>query len=369
MNITVQRDILLPALQQVIGAIERRQTLPILGNFLFEVDENLLKITATDLEIELINEISIDEVVIKGNTTLPGRKFLDICRSLPDGCKINLRTEGEQIIIQAEKSRFSLSTLPFIDFPRVDCLRDPKIIYIEQNKLKNLIQNVSFAMAQQDVRYYLNGMLLELDSTGLCTATTDGHRLALCKADLESEINEIKQVIIPRKGILEIQRLLIDENSIIRIEIDSNHIRLDIGKIRLTSKLIDGKFPDYKRVIPDNSDKFIKINRELFRQALTRSAIISNEKFKGARFVIKSNLISIETKNSENENSNEEIIIEYNGSELIIGFNIIYLLDILNCIKDEFITFELRTADTSCVVHYTDKLGMKCTYVVMPMRI
>jgi DNA polymerase-3 subunit beta len=368
-NITVQRDVLLHALQQVIGAIERRQTLPILGNFLFEVKGELLKITATDLEIELINEIPIDKVMSEGNTTLPARKFLDICRSLPDGCEISIHTEDEQVIIQAERSRFSLTTLPFVDFPRVDCLRDPEIIIFEQNKLRNLIQNVSFAMAQQDVRYYLNGMLLEVDSTGLCAATTDGHRLALCKVLFESDVNEIKQIIIPRKGILEIQRLLSDENLPIHIEIDSNHIRIDIGDIRLTSKIIDGKFPDYKRVIPHNNDKFVKINRELFKQALTRSAIISNEKFKGARFVINNNMISIETKNNDNENSKEEIVVEYNGDELIIGFNIIYLLDILNCIKDEYISFEFRTADTSCLIRYTDKFGLQCTYVVMPMRI
>jgi DNA polymerase-3 subunit beta len=369
MNMTIQKDLLLPALQQVIGAIERRQTLPILGNFLFEFSETNLKITATDLEIELINNISIDKVEKEGSFTLPARKFLDICRSLPDGAEICLRAEGDQLIILSDRSKFTLTTLPASDFPRVECLREPNVILIEQNKFKYIIQNVSFAMAQQDVRYYLNGMLLEVDSSSLCAATTDGHRLALCKYFFESKLNEVKQVIIPRKGIFEIQRLLYDNNSITRIEIDNNHIKVDIGSVQITSKLIDGKFPDYKRVIPDSSDKFIKINRDLFRQALTRSAIISNEKFKGARFIFSMNLVSIETKNNENENSKQDIDVDFNGNELIIGFNILYLLDIVNIIKDEYLTLELRTSETSCVVHYIDKLGMNCTYVVMPMRI
>jgi DNA polymerase-3 subunit beta len=224
-------------------------------------------------------------------------------------------------------------------------------------------------MAQQDVRYYLNGMLFDLNNDEICVVTTDGHRLALSESSIHSEMEELKQLIIPRKTVVELQKILNDNDENINIDIDENHIQFRIGNIILTSKLIDGKFPDYSRVIPTNNDKIAKINRNRLRQALIRSAIISNEKFKGARFNFSTNLLIIETQNAERENSKEEIPIEYNSSELSIGFNISYILDILNICHEEYVELKLRSTETSCLIQLNDDNGIKSIYVVMPMRI
>lgn len=368
MRLSLPRETFLPAIHQVMGAVERRQTLPILGNLLIEASSNTVRLTATDLEMELVTEISV-LVDQEGSTTIPARKLLDICRTLPEGCEITLSTDGGQAVIQAERSRFQLATLPAEDFPRIEALRDPQSLVIRQGVLKNIIQHVAFAMAQQDVRYYLNGMLLELAPQALRGATTDGHRLALCEAPAELSVSAVRQVIVPRKGVLELQRLLGEGDAEARIEVDANHLRVDMGTLRLTSKLVDGRFPDYQRVIPTNSDKRLTVGRESLRQALTRAAILSSEKFKGARFTLEGDLLSIETQNPERENSREELLAEYQGESLTIGFNIAYLLDVLNTLQDAEVTLELRNAESSGVIHHEGPDGMRCTYVIMPMRL
>ncbi len=368
MRLSIPRETLLPAINQVMGAVERRQTLPILGNLLIEAHAEGLRLTATDLEMELVTEVSL-LVDKEGATTLPARKLLDICRTLPEGCDITLSVEGHQAIIQAERSRFQLATLPAEDFPRIDALREAKSLVIRQSVLKSIIQHVAFAMAQQDVRYYLNGMLLELAPQALRGVTTDGHRLALCETPAELPIADIRQVIVPHKGVIELQRLLGDGNAEARIEVDANHLRVDMGTLRLTSKLVDGRFPDYQRVIPNSSDKRLTISREALRQAMARASILSSEKFKGARFSLEGDLLSIETQNPERENSREELLAEYQGEPLTIGFNIAYLLDVLNTLQDPEVTIELRNAESSGVIRHQGEEGMQCTYVIMPMRL
>jgi len=369
MNLTINRDILVPAVQSVIGAIERRQTLPILSNLLMEVKNNQVVITATDLEIEIKKIINLENEFGTFEFTLPARKTVDICRNFDEGSTINFLLNQENIIISSNRSKFTLSILPSIDYPKIENFNGKLNFTIAQNILKKLINNVSFAMAQQDVRYYLNGMLFDLNNDVISVVTTDGHRLALSQSSVHLEMEESKQLIIPRKTVIELQKILNDSNNIININIDQNHIQFILSDIILTSKLIDGKFPDYNRVIPTNNDKIAKINRDGLRQALIRSAIISNEKFKGAKFNFSSNLLKIETQNSERENSKEEIQIEYDSSDLSIGFNISYILDIINISHDDCVELQLKSTETSGVIQLSDNNEIKSTYVVMPMRI
>jgi len=369
MNLSIKKDIFVPAIQSVIGAIERRQTLPILSNLLIQVTKNKIVITATDLEIEIKNIINLDDESESFEFTLPARKTADICRNFEDGSVINFTVNQENVVISANKSKFTLSVLPSLDYPKIELINTNNQFTIPQNTLKKIINNVSFAMAQQDVRYYLNGMLFEINNNSFSAVTTDGHRLALTQAYIKTGLNESKQVIIPRKTVIEIQKILNDIDDIVDVCIDNNHIRFTVGSIILTSKLIDGKFPDYKRVIPSNNDITAKINRDLFKQALVRSAIISNEKFKGAKFIFSGNLLTVETQNSERENSKEEIPIEYSFRDLTIGFNISYILDIINICHEQYIEIELKSTETSGVVKLNDHSDIQSTYVVMPMRI
>ena len=369
MNFSVNQSDFLPAVQSVIGAIERRQTLPILSNLLIQIKDNFATITATDLEIELKNTIQLNGNYENFDFTIPARKIADICKNIEYGCEINFSINKDNVTILANRSKFTLSMLPSIDYPKIESSNPKNSFKIEQNKLKKIINNVSFAMAQQDVRYYLNGMLFELKEGSISAVTTDGHRLAVSQTDTDLSIEGTKQFIIPRKTVTELQKLLYDNNEIINIDIDDNYIKFQIGNIILTSKLIDGKFPDYNRVIPIHNDKAAKINKEDLRHALLRSSIISNEKFKGAKFLFSQDLLSIETQNSERENSKEELAIEYNNGEMNIGFNISYILDILNIIHDEYINLELKSTDTSGIVKMEDSNKIKSVYVVMPMRI
>lgn len=368
MQFEVNREIFLPAIQSVIGAIERKQTLPILSNFLIQVFKNKATITATDLEIELKNTIELTNDFGNFELTLPARKTVDICRALQDDSIINFYINNDKVIITSNRSKFTLTTLPTSDYPKIDDLSNIISLKVEQIKLKKIITNVAFSMAQQDVRYYLNGMLIEFKEEIISAVTTDGHRLALSELKTHIDVTSPRQLIIPRKSVIEILKLLNDSENKVIIEIDTNHIRFKSENNVLTSKLIDGKFPDYKRVIPANNDKIAHINKEIFKQALIRSSIISNDKFKGARFILSENLMTIETQNSEKENSKEELILDYNVEEISIGFNISYIMDVINVINDEFINIELKSPETSAVIKSSFE-DINNLYVIMPMRI
>ena len=365
MKFSAERETILAPLQAVIGVVERRQTMPILANVLVVGRGEQLAITATDLEVELVAKTNVT-LQQAGEVTLPGRKLLDIVRALPEKTQVTVSIEGERATIRSGKSRFTLATLPASDFPTVEDIRAQQTLTIAQPALKRLLDKTHFSMAQQDVRYYLNGMLLESDGKSLRTVATDGHRLAFCESALDSQSTSSQQVIVPRKGVLELQRLLGNEGTV-ELAIGSNHIRAQIADIRFTSKLIDGRFPEYGRVIPAAPPKKILADRDILRAALQRAAILSNEKYRGIRLAVKTGVLTLQSHNPEQEEAEEELEIAYTGDEIEIGFNVNYLLDALAAIDVGQVELGLTDANSSCLVSASSTPQAK--YVVMPMRL
>lgn len=365
MKFSAGREAILAPLQAVIGVVERRQTMPILANILFSAKGEELALTATDLEVELVAKTKIT-IQQAGEITLPGRKLLDIIRALPDGASVTIAVEGERATVRSGKSRFTLATLPASDFPTVDDIRAQQSLNISQTALKRLLDKTHFSMAQQDVRYYLNGMLLEIADKTLRTVATDGHRLAYCEAELETAAATSQQVIVPRKGVLELQRLLAAEGNV-ELAVGTNHVRAQIGDIRFTSKLIDGRFPEYGRVIPANPPKQVRADRDTLRSALQRAAILSNEKYRGIRLAVKANALVLQSHNPEQEEAEEELEVNYAGEEVEIGFNVNYLLDALAAVDAGEIQLGLTDANNSCLL--TSPTAASTKYVVMPMRL
>jgi DNA polymerase-3 subunit beta len=365
MKLSANRETILQPLQAVIGVVERRQTMPILANVLLSARNNRLSVTATDLEVELLAsaEVSLQSA---GDITVPGRKLLDICRALPEGVSVSFAVEGEKAVIRAGRSRFTLTSLPASEFPTIEEISAQQTLELTQSELRTLLDQTHFSMAQQDVRYYLNGMLLETDGNVLRTVATDGHRLALCEMTMSSKVKANQQVIVPRKGVLELQRLLGTDGSV-SVAIGTNHIRVQIGDIRFTSKLIDGRFPEYSRVIPASPTKLVKADRETLRHALQRAAILSNEKYRGIRLTIRTNALTVQAHNPEQEEAEEEIEVTYQGDDLEVGFNVNYLLDALAAIEGANVDIGLSDSNSSCLIRNPDKTASK--YVVMPMRL
>ena len=365
MKFSSARESILGLLQSVIGVVERRQTMPVLANVLLVVKGDQVSITATDLEVELVAKGAAD-VQQGGEITIPGRKLLDIIKALPDAAQVTVSVEGERATVRSGKSRFTLSTLPASEFPTVEDIRAQQSLTIGQAALKKLLEKTHFSMAQQDVRYYLNGMLLESDGKILKTVATDGHRLAYCEAEMDSPSSGVQQVIVPRKGVLELQRLLTGEDSV-ELVIGTNHIRAQIGSIRFTSKLIDGRFPEYGRVIPTSPTKTVGADRDVLRAALQRAAILSNEKYRGIRLSVKEGVLTLQSHNPEQEEAEEEIDVAYSGDEMEIGFNVNYLLDALAAIDGQQVELGLTDANNSCLLSAPSVPQAK--YVVMPMRL
>ena len=366
MKFSIQREDFLKPLQQVIGVVERRQTLPVLGNVLLNANRKSVQLTATDLEVELQSHVNV-AVTETGDITLPARKLLDICRTLPAEAQLDISVKKDRALVRSGKSRFTLSTLPATEFPVIDKIKSARKFSLQESALHGLIERTAFAMAQQDVRYYLNGLMLESVTGTLRAVATDGHRLAMCElmADVGEGVDQ--QVIVPRKGIQELQRLLEQKDADIQVEIGSNHIRIITDELRFTSKLIDGRFPDYQRVMPKNADKRLLINRDLLRQALTRTSILSNEKYRGIRLEFSENNIKIQSHNQEQEEAVEEIDAHYDSEAIVIGFNVTYLLDVLNAINTDDVEMFLSDGNSSALIN---KPGDEdCRYVVMPMRL
>ena len=366
MKIIAKREAILSPLQAVIGVVERKQTMPILANVLLSAKGGKLSITATDLEVELVATSEV-EVQRGGEITLPGRKLLDICRALPEATDITLTLEGERMLVRAKRSRFTLSTLPAAEFPTVEEINAEQTLQLQQKDFKRLLDKTHFSMAQQDVRYYLNGLLLETSAKMLRAVATDGHRLALCEIELPAGAKPGQQVIVPRKGVLELQRILGNEDRELAVSIGSNHLRAQIGEIRFTSKLIDGRFPEYSRVIPSNPRLIVGSVREDLRHALQRAAILSNEKYRGIRFAIKPNALVIQAHNPEQEEAEEEVEVTYDGEELEIGFNVNYLLDALAAVEGNEVQVGLSDGNSSCLIRSPQDGSAR--YVVMPMRL
>jgi len=365
MKFSAAREVLLKPLQAVIGVVERRQTMPILSNVLIIAQDGRLSVTATDLEVELVAQAEVD-VENGGEITVSGRKLLDICKALPEGSDIHISLSGEKLSVRAGRSKFNLATLPAAEFPVVEDIKAGQTISVSQEALGHLIEKTHFSMAQQDVRYYLNGMLLETSGQHLRAVATDGHRLALCQVELDGADLEEQQVIVPRKGVLELQRLMSGEGDL-NIELGSNHIRIQLEGIRFTSKLIDGKFPEYDRVIPKESANELKANRSEFRDALQRTAILSNEKYRGIRLVIRDSGVLLQAHNPEQEEAEEELEVEYSGEDIEIGFNVNYLLDALGAVEGDIVTLSVQDSNSSCLIRQPG--NEDSTFVVMPMRL
>lgn len=372
MKFSVQREALLRPLTIVAGAVERRQTMPILSNMLFKLEGQKLLITGTDLEVELTAQLAVEnDTQTKGAVTIPARKIVDICKSLPDDSEIKVTADDNKVIVQSGRSRFSLASLPAADFPSVQRDKSSFSVTVPQKEFGELIHKTAFSMAQQDVRYYLNGMLWELTEQNLRAVATDGHRLAIADVHLTKPSSQAQQqIIVPRKGVLELARLLTDDDdsATIDLEFSANHIRAAAGDLVFVSKLVDGKFPDYKRVLPKGGDKKVLADRQELKAALSRTAILSNEKFRGVRFMLESGTVGVQANNPEQEEASEEISVDYQGDSLEMGFNVSYLIDVLGVLSADSISITLSDSNSSALVQDGDPSN-NAMYVVMPMRL
>jgi DNA polymerase-3 subunit beta len=367
--IQTNKEDLLKPLQTITGIVERRHTLPILSNVLIERKNKEILCIATDLEIQ-ITTTTIDSITTKEQTcsvTVGAKKLQDILRALPDKTQVTLEVEDNRLLVKAGKSRFNLQTLPAEDFPKLPENKEVlEKITIQQGELKRLLLLVQYAMAQQDIRYYLNGLLLVMEENELKAISTDGHRLAFALIPLKTS-KEKKEIILPRKAVLELTKQLNDNEEPVTIEILKKQIRFTFSNVVLVSKVVDGKFPDYNRVIPSGHQKQIEINRLLFLQTLQRASILSNEKFRGVRLILTAENLRIVCSNSEQEEAQEELEVKYDGDALDIGFNISYLLDVLNNLTTETVLCSFGDANSSALITIPNNDNFK--YVVMPMRI
>lgn len=366
MKFVIAREALLRPLQLVAGVVEKRQTLPVLSNVLLEVRGQQLSLTGTDLEVELVGRVTLDEVGQEGEITVPGKKLMDICRSLPDGSQIEVELDEQRVNVRSGRSRFTLSTLPATEFPNVDNIAGEKPFTLAQSALRRVIDRTSFAMAQQDVRYYLNGMLFEVNANSLRTVSTDGHRLATCKVEIAGP-DSAQQIILPRKGVLELAKLLTDAEASVTLALSTNHLRAHTENFTFTSKLVDGKFPDYTRVIPKNGSNVLLADRTELRQVFNRTAILSNEKYRGVRLVLDTDLLKVFANNPEQEEAEESVSVEYRGDALEMGFNVSYLQDVMSVLDSHLVKMTLSDANSSALLEEPE--GGDAMYVVMPMRL
>ena len=360
------RETLLAPLQTVAGIVEKRHTLPILSNVLIEKKGSMLTLVATDIEIQITTGMQLEDEST-GSVTVGARKLQDILRSLPEESKITLDVDENRLVIKSGKSRFSLQTLPAEDFPQMNLNAANQVSFsVTQKSFKQLLGQTQYAMAAQDVRYYLNGMLLQVEGNALRSVATDGHRLAFAQVDIGESL-ERQEVIVPRKSILELTRLLADSDEPLNITLANNQARFSFGDVVFVTKLIDGKFPDYTRVIPPSFSQELTLNRVAFSQALQRARILSNEKFSGVRLILENGTLRISAANAEQEEAQEELEASYNGERLDIGFNVNYLLDVMNHVSDETVVWRFNDSNSSALFGPADSSNFK--YVVMPMRI
>lgn len=365
--INTQREALLAPLQSVSGIVERKHTLPILSNVLIEQAGGKLTWLATDIEMQIRTQAEGVGTAAEAAVTVGARKLQDILRSLPDGASVSVLLEDKRLTVKSGRSRFNLQTLPAEDYPRMAPPEDAaQTLRLTQKTLKNLLALVQFSMAQQDIRYYLNGLLMVVADSQLRVVATDGHRLAFASQAIDSNLPRT-EAILPRKTVLELSRLLADSDEPVDIALAGNQVMFRFGAIELISKLIDGKFPDYERVIPKGHDKLLTIPRLKFLQSLQRAAILSNEKLRSVRLLLSHGNLKIVSMNAEQEEAEEEIELGYDGEPMEIGFNVTYLLDVLTNLADENIECHLLDGNSSALITLPDNERFR--YVVMPMRI
>ncbi len=367
MKFTIQQDVLNRPLQRVANIVERRQTKPILGNVLFELQGDRLRMTTTDLEIEMQSLAIVDNVGAEGEITVPARKLVDICRSLPADSRLDFSLFDGRIVLKAGRSRFTLSTMPAIEFPNIEISDTLSSFTVGPGLLKQGIDRTAFAMAQQDVRYYLNGLLMEIHPEGLRFVATDGHRLAICDVSDVGQDLEDQRVIIPRKGVLELSRLLSEFEGETTISLGRNFVRVIAGNDSFICKLIEGVYPDYQNVIPETGDKNAVCDRETLRHTLTRVSILSSEKYRGVKMRFSADRLVLIASNPEHEEAEDEIPIEYQGEDLEIAFNVAYLIDALTACNGERVRFNLSDANSCCLIESIPDSHSR--YVVMPMRL
>jgi DNA polymerase-3 subunit beta len=365
--IKAKRDDILGPLSAVSGIIERRHTLPILSNVLLERSGEALAFLATDIEIQITAHSELGGAGETKALTVGARKLLDILRALPEGAEVNLQAQDKRLVVKAGKSRFTLQTLPAEDFPRLaKPAGEVARFSVPQKALRRVLGLVHYAMAQQDIRYYLNGLLMVVEEGGLKLVATDGHRLAYAALEAGAKLPR-QEAIVPRKTVIELGKLLGESDEPVQIELSATQAGFHFGAVELVTKLIDGKFPDYTRVIPTQHKNRLQIEREPLRQALQRAAILSNEKFRGVRWVLGEGSLKIVSSNAEQEEAQEELEIDYKGDALDIGFNVNYLLDVLNNVPGSSLECHFGDAASSALVTYPGEKDFK--YVVMPMRI
>ncbi len=371
MKFKLNRTTLLDSLLIVQGVVERRERLPILGNILIVLRDDTISLSATDMEIELVARLDASESNA-GEVTVPARKLLDICRTLPDDATVELNAGENRAVLRAGRSRFTLNTLPAADFPTTEAIEGQVEASVAQRDLKELIERTHFAMANQDVRYYLNGLLLEFHGPRLRAVATDGHRLAQAEVGLQKAPTgkEVHQCIVPRKGVQELLRLIQSSDEPVDIVVGKASLRAILGDVTFTSRLIEGRFPDYNRVIPrsDQCDKEAEVDRETVRRSLQRAAILSNEKYRTVRLSFSTSTLQVTANNPDHEEAEDEVDIRYTGDAVEIGFNVGYLIDALGVLPSETVSFHLSDPGSSCLLTPKDDDGA-CRYVVMPMRL
>ena len=361
------QDKVLSVLQSVAGIVERRHTLPILANVLVRKTGTSLQLTTSDLEIQIRTTAELDGDSGSFTTTIGARKLIDILRTMPVDQTVSLESSAAKVILKGGKSKFTLQTMPAEDFPLVqESANFGPVFSVPQKTLKDLLSQVSFAMAVQDIRYYLNGILFVAEGKQLSLVATDGHRLAFASATLDVEVPR-QEVILPRKTVIEMQRLLSDAEGAIEMQFANNQARFSFGGMEFVSKLVEGKFPDYNRVIPKNHKNIITLGRVALLASLQRTAILTSDKFKGVRLNIDPGTLKVASNNAEQEEAIDELDIDYAGDSIEIGFNVTYLIDALANMTQEMVRIELSDSNSSALMTIPDNATFK--YVVMPMRI
>ncbi len=369
MKLTINRESLLPVLEKAAGVVEQKSTTPVLSNVLLSTSEKGLRITGTDLDTEISGTIDNEGIESYGSTTVSAKKLLDICKALPSDSIIEISLDSGTLSLKSGRSLFHLATLPSDDFPVLDSIKLTTQIKLVENDFLDLLNQTSYAMAQHDVRYYLNGLFLHAIDEKITTVATDGHRLACCSLQMaaQQELSEVS-IIIPRKGISELTRLLSsDTKTTIDLELSENHIRLQKGNIRFTSKLIDGKYPDYQAAIPSSTLHTIDLDRVQIKNTLSRVAILSNEKFRGVLLKLSNGLLTIRSDNPDRETAEDSIDVNYTGDDFSVGFNVNYLLDAINNLTGDTISFSLNTVESSTLIQSSDNPNSMS--VVMPVRL
>ena len=357
MDFYITKEEVVKSINLTLGVVEKRQTLPILSNVLFEVDESSLKLTATDLESEISTTSTISNFKSGGKITAPARKLSDLCRLMPDLAEIHFYLDGDNLKIETESGKYNLSTLPSEDFPVFETEDTQSQINISSQNLKNLITKTSFAMGNQDWRHYLNGLYMMIDDKVITTVATDAHRLAMATSSLNEASSESTSGIVPRKSINEIGKLVGDESENVVIQLGQTSIAANVSGTTFVSKLIEGKFPDYEQVIPSGESSLLVVDRKNFSESLSRVSVLSSEKYKGVRIITKKDSLNISANNPEKEQ----------GEEIDIAFNVNYLQEILSTIDSEKIEINFFGSEKSCLI--TDPNSENLKYVVMPLLI